>query len=71
MGMECSGKIRDIVKREIDESEPGITLEQLLERIDADHSEVISVIEELQDENEIKDDIVFWRGGGRHSSSFS
>lgn len=60
--------ILNTVKREIDHSQPGITLDKLLEVLDHDPQEVITAIEELQRNKEIKEDIVLWRGGSRYSS---
>ena len=69
MGNELDGRLTERVKESIDAHDPAVTLDDLLNSVDADPKDIIKVVEELQLRGEVNDDIVFWRGGGHSSVS--
>lgn len=61
-------QLRREIKDELDDSEPAISFDELVNKLDADEEQAVPVIEAMLVEGELNDDIFLWRGGLNHSS---
>ena len=69
MGLNGGGSLKRAIIEEIERTEPAIKMNQLFDRIDADHHDIIDAVEDLQRSGEISGDILIWRGGCHSSVS--
>ncbi len=61
-------RLRRTIKEELNNSEPAISFDELLDKLDVSEDQAVPVIEAMLVEGELNDDIFLWRGGAGHSS---
>jgi len=70
MGHKADARLTERVKREIDEREPAVTFNGLVDILDCDERDILIAIEELKVRGELKEDTIFWRGGSQSMSPY-
>jgi len=69
MGHKADARLTERVKREIENREPAVALDDLIKIIDEEPEMIINAVEELQKCGAIREDVFFWRGASHSSVS--